>query len=296
VRRATAFVALAALAWAAWDTGADPARLLRGLPWLLDFVRRMLPPDLRVLPAALAGAITTVEIALLGTAVAAVLALPLGFVSARNVAAPPIFHTARVVLNFFRSVDTLVYALVFVAAVGLGPFPGVLAVIAYTTTSLAKLYSEAIEGIEPGPVDAVTATGATRLQVLRFGVLPQVLPLFLSYMLYRLETNIPADLSPDDRLPRGIDGPAGDGADGDGCRFRVIPASPAARLTRRNVVKSRRPGARSSGPRGAEILPSPAKTVETAATCLARRPWRHGCLVTGPWTQHRSSRSGSPRS
>ena len=95
-------------------------------------------------------------------------------------------------LNFFRSVDTLVYALVFVAAVGLGPFPGVLAVIAYTTTSLAKLYSEAIEGIERGPVDAITATGATRLQVLRFGVLPQVLPLFLSYVLYRLETNIRA--------------------------------------------------------------------------------------------------------
>jgi len=192
VRRAVAFVVLMALAWAAWDTGADPVRLIRGLPWLLEFVRRMMPPDLRVLPAAVAGAVTTVEIALLGTAVAAVLALPLGFVSARNVAAPPIFHAARAALNFLRSVDTLVYALVFVAAVGLGPFPGVLAVIAYTTTSLAKLYSEAIEGIERGPVDAITATGATRLQVLRFGVLPQVLPLFLSYVLYRLETNIRA--------------------------------------------------------------------------------------------------------
>ena len=192
MRRATALVVLIALLWAAWDTGADPARLIRGLPWLLDFLRRMVPPDLRVLPAALAGAVTTVEIALLGTAVAAVLALPLGFVSARNVAARPVFHAARAALNFLRSVDTLVYALVFVAAVGLGPFPGVLAVIAYTTTSLAKLYSEAIEGIDRGPVDAITATGATRLQVLRFGVLPQVLPLFLSYVLYRLETNIRA--------------------------------------------------------------------------------------------------------
>ena len=192
MRRAIAFVVLMALAWAAWDTGADPVRLIRGLPWLVDFVRRMVPPDLRVLPAAVAGAVTTVEIALLGTAIAAVLALPLGFVSARNVAAPPMFHVARAALNFLRSVDTLVYALVFVAAVGLGPFPGVLAVIAYTTTSLAKLYSEAIEGIERGPVDAITATGATRLQILRFGVLPQVLPLFLSYVLYRLETNIRA--------------------------------------------------------------------------------------------------------
>jgi phosphonate transport system permease protein len=192
MRRAAIFVGLVVFGWLVWDTGADPVRLARGVPWILDFLRRMLPPDLQVLPSALAGALITVEIALLGTAVAAALALPLGFLSARNVAPPPLFYPARAVLNLFRSVDTLVYALVFVAAVGLGPFPGVLAVVAYTTTSLAKLYSEAIEGIDPGPVDAVTATGATRLQVLRFGVLPQVLPLFLSYVLYRLETNIRA--------------------------------------------------------------------------------------------------------
>ena len=192
MKRAVWFVALVALGWSAWDTGADPIRFVRGLPWIFDILGRMLPPDLRVLPAALRGAVTTVEIALLGTAAAAVLALPLGVVSARNVAAPGLFYPARAVLNFFRSVDTLVYALIFVAAVGLGPFPGVLAVVAYTTTSLAKLYSEAIEGIDRGPVDAITATGATRLQILRFGVLPQVVPLFLSYVLYRLETNIRA--------------------------------------------------------------------------------------------------------
>jgi phosphonate transport system permease protein len=182
----------AALAAAAWDTGADPVRLLRGLPWMADFVRRMVPPDPAVLPAALGGALKTFEIALLGTALSAVLATPLGFLSARNVAPAALYHPVRAGLNFFRSIDTLVYALLFVAAVGLGPFPGVLAVLAYTTTSLAKLYSESIEGIDPGPVDAITATGATRLQVLRFGVLPQVLPLFLSYILYRLETNVRA--------------------------------------------------------------------------------------------------------
>jgi phosphonate transport system permease protein len=192
MRRAALFVGLVIFGWLLWDTGADPVRFVRGVPWILEFLRRMLPPDVQVLPSALAGALITVEIALLGTAVAATLALPLGFVSARNVAPPRVFYPARAVLNLFRSVDTLVYALIFVAAVGLGPFPGVLAVVAYTTTSLAKLYSEAIEGIDPGPVDAVTATGATRLQILRYGVLPQVLPLFLSYVLYRLETNIRA--------------------------------------------------------------------------------------------------------
>jgi phosphonate transport system permease protein len=184
--------AAAALAWAAWDTGADPIRLVRGTPWMVDFVRRSVPPDFRVLGPALEGAYKTFEIALLGTAAAAVLAVPLGFLSARNVSPPSVFYPARAALNFLRSVDTLVYALLFVAAVGLGPFPGVLAVVAYTTTSLAKLYSETIEGIDRGPVDAITATGATRLQVLRFGVVPQVLPLFLSFILYRLESNIRA--------------------------------------------------------------------------------------------------------
>ena len=192
MKRAAWLGAAALLVAIAWDTDASPARLVRGLPWMWDFVRRMLPPDLTVLPAALRGAVGTIEIALLGTVLAAALAVPLGFLSARNVAPPGVYYAVRTALNFFRSIDTLVYALLFVAAVGLGPFPGVLAVVAYTTTSLAKLYSETIEGIEPGPVDAIRATGATRLQVLRFGVLPQVLPLFLSYVLYRFESNVRA--------------------------------------------------------------------------------------------------------
>jgi phosphonate transport system permease protein len=192
MRRAAWLAGALVLVVVAWDIGADPVRLARGVPWMWGFVRRMVPPDLAVLPAALAGALTTVEIALLGTALAAALAVPLGFLSARNVAPPAVYYAMRAALNFFRSIDTLVYALLFVAAVGLGPFPGMLAVLAYTTTSLAKLYSETIEGIEPGPVDAIRATGATRRQVLRFGVLPQVLPLFLSYVLYRFESNVRA--------------------------------------------------------------------------------------------------------
>jgi phosphonate transport system permease protein len=192
VKRAAWLGAVALLGVIAWHIEANPARLVRGAPWMWDFVRRMVPPDLRVLPSALVGAVATIEIALLGTGLAAALAVPLGFLSARNVAPPTLYYGVRTALNFFRSIDTLVYALLFVAAVGLGPFPGMLAVVAYTTTSLAKLYSETIEGIEPGPVDAIRATGATRLQVLRFGILPQVLPLFLSYVLYRFESNVRA--------------------------------------------------------------------------------------------------------
>src|SRR5262249_56754936 len=106
--KATYFVALLVLAWLVWDTGADRVRLARGMPWILDFVRRMMPPDLRVLPAALAGALKTVEIALLGTAVAAVLALPLGFLSARNVAPRAVFYPARAVLHSFLHPHPLV--------------------------------------------------------------------------------------------------------------------------------------------------------------------------------------------
>lgn len=178
--------------WSAAATELSAGRLVEGSPYMLDFLRRMVPPDLSVLPHALTGAMQTFQIAVVGTGIAALLALPLGFAAARNVAPPWLFYGARSILNVFRAVDTLVYALFFVAAVGLGPFPGVLAVVAYTATVLAKLYSEAIEAIDPGPVEAVEAAGATRLQVLRWGVLPQLVPQFLSFTLYRFETNIRA--------------------------------------------------------------------------------------------------------
>ena len=185
-------VIVALFLWSAWATEVSLARTVEGIPFVLDFLRRMLPPDLSVLGHALRGAGQTLQIAIVGTAIAAVLALPVGFLAARNVSPPWLFYGARSVLNLFRAIDTLVYALIFVAAVGLGPFPGVLAVVAYTATVLAKLYSEAIESIDPGPVEAVAATGATRLQLLRWGVLPQLVPQFLSFTPYRFETNIRA--------------------------------------------------------------------------------------------------------
>ena len=159
-----------------------------------------------------------------------------------------LFYWARSLLNAFRAVDTLVYALFFVAAVGLGPFPGVLAVMVYTATVLAKLYSEAIEAIEPGPVEAVRATGATTLQVLRWGVLPQLVPQFLSFTLYRFETNIRAAAVLGFvgaggigfyiqtylrllELSRGGDGAARADRAGDDRGLRVLPAPRPPRLT-----------------------------------------------------------------
>lgn len=191
--RRAGWLAIAALfVWSAWATEVSLERGIEGIPFVLEFLRRMVPPDPSVLGHALRGAAQTLQIALVGTGIAALLALPLGFLAARNVSPPWLFYVARALLNVFRAVDTLVYALIFVAAVGLGPFPGVLAVVAYTATVLAKLYSEAVEAIDPGPVEAVAATGATRLQLLRWGVLPQLIPQFLSFTLYRFETNIRA--------------------------------------------------------------------------------------------------------
>lgn len=182
----------AALIWSVRATEVSLGRLIEGAPFMADFLRRMLPPDPSVLGQALRGALQTVQIALLGTAVAAVLALPVAFAAARNTAPGWVFYWTRGVLNVLRAVDTLVYALFFVAAVGLGPFPGVLAVVIYTATVLAKLFSEAIEAMDRGALEAVEAVGATRLQVLRWGVLPQLVPQFLSFILYRFETNIRA--------------------------------------------------------------------------------------------------------
>ena len=182
----------AVFVWSARATEVSGRRMLEGLPFMADFLRRMMPPDPSVIGHALTGAVQTIQIAIVGTAVASVLALPLGFAAARNAAPAWLYYTARPALNALRAVDTLVYALLFVAAVGLGPFPGVLAVVAYTATVLAKLYSEAIEAIDPGPLEAVRATGARPLQILRWGVLPQLVPQFLSFTLYRFETNIRA--------------------------------------------------------------------------------------------------------
>jgi phosphonate transport system permease protein len=167
-------------------------RVVEGVPFMVDFLRRMLPPDLSVLGQAMRGALQTLQIAVVGTGVGAALALPVAFAAARNTAPRWTFYWTRSGLNIFRAVDPLVYALFFVAAVGLGPFPGVLAVVVYTATVLGKLYSEAIEAMDPGPVEAIEAVGATRLQVLRWGVLVQLAPQFLSFTLYRFETNIRA--------------------------------------------------------------------------------------------------------
>ena len=131
----------------------------------------------------------TVQMALWGTALAIVIAIPLGLAAARNITPIWIQQPVRRFLDVLRSVPDLVVGAIFVVAVGLGPFAGVMALAVNTGGVLGKLFSEAVEAIDRGPVEGVRATGAAPLQEVVWGVLPQVAPLWTSYALYRFESN-----------------------------------------------------------------------------------------------------------
>lgn len=169
----------------------SPVRIWQGLGQLGTVVRMMLPPSTGGHLATYTEALgQTLAIALLGTVAAAVLAMPFGFLAARNVVANRIVHVlARRSLDTVRSVDVLIWALIWVGVVGLGPFAGALAIACADFGALAKLMSETIEGTPPMAADGVRASGGSRLQVLRYGVLPQVLPVFASQLLYFFESN-----------------------------------------------------------------------------------------------------------
>ena len=192
IRRATCWIAFAALvAFALWRIDADPLRLWNGLAKLGFLVTLMIPPSTGgTFADFVAGLLETLAMAFLGTFVAAVLAVPLGFLGASNVVARRVFRfVLRRGFDGLRAVDQLILALIFVAAVGMGPFAGVLAIAASDIGVLAKLYAEAIENIDRRPVEGLRAAGAGRLATLRFGILPQVLPIFLSNALYLFESN-----------------------------------------------------------------------------------------------------------
>ena len=131
----------------------------------------------------------TIQIAMWGTALAVVIAVPFGLACARNVSPPWLQQPLRLLMNLLRSIPDLVVGTLFIVAVGLGPFAGVMAIALNTGGVLAKLFSEAVEATDRGPVEGVRATGANRLQEVVWGIIPQVAPLWTSYALYRFESN-----------------------------------------------------------------------------------------------------------
>ncbi len=190
--------AIAALVLASYVAGlieldVTPMRIFAGLGRLANVVTLMMPPwppTSTHIPTYLGALGQTLAIAFLGTSLAGVFALPLGFLAARNVVAGRVLHfLTRRALDAVRSVDTLIWALIWINVVGLGPFAGALAIACTDLAGLAKLMSEAIETAEEGPIEAVLAAGGSWLAVIRFGILPQVLPVFASQALFFFESN-----------------------------------------------------------------------------------------------------------
>jgi phosphonate transport system permease protein len=168
-------------------------KIITGLGNLGTFVVLMLPPD----PGSAARALIfvkalfeTIAIAFLGTILAAIFAFPLGFIAARNVVANRVVHFfARRSLDTVRGVDALIWALIWVNVVGLGPFAGMLAIMTSDLGAFGKLYSEAIEAADRKPVEGVTSSGGGKFHEIRFGLIPQVLPVIASQVLYYIESN-----------------------------------------------------------------------------------------------------------
>jgi phosphonate transport system permease protein len=183
-------VAIALLA-GSWR-GADmrPLDLVRDSANMAKYASDFFPPNFSQWRLYLQEMIITVQIALWGTVLAVVFAVPLGLLSSANIAPLWVRQPIRRLMDAARAINEMVFAMLFIVAVGLGPFAGVLALFVHTTGVLAKLFSEAVESIDPQPVEGIRATGASALEEIVYGVLPQVLPLWISYSLYRLESNV----------------------------------------------------------------------------------------------------------
>ena len=173
------------------DLDFSPARLLSGLHQLGWITLMMIPPDPgSSLPAYLVALGETLSIALLGTTIAAVFALPVSLLAAKNIVPSNIFRfPVRRFLDSIRGVDTLIWALVWINVVGLGPFAGVLAIAVSDFGAFGKLFSEAIEAADSKQVEGVRASGGNALHEIRFGLMPQVLPVIAGQVLYFIESN-----------------------------------------------------------------------------------------------------------
>src|ERR1700689_1667822 len=174
---------------------ARPQDLITGIHGMADLIWRAMPPDFSKLPAAAWPTLQTVDIALFGTLVGIIIAIPLALLAAANMTPSRYaYYAARAIIGFTRAVPDLVWALLFVTAVGLGPFPGGLALGGHSVGMLGRLFAETIEQMEMGPVEALTLTGAGRLQVLSHAVVPGVLPSLLGIGLFRFDENLRSSL------------------------------------------------------------------------------------------------------
>jgi len=178
------------LIWS-WE-GADmrPFDLITYSENMGTFAKEFFPPNFYDWRVYLEEMVITVHIAIWGTLLAVICGIPCGLLSSENIVPSWVYQPMRRLMDAFRAINEMVFAMLFIVAVGLGPFAGVMALWVHTTGVLAKLFAEAVEAIDPRPVEGVRATGANPLEEILYGVIPQVLPLWISYSLYRFESNV----------------------------------------------------------------------------------------------------------
>jgi phosphonate transport system permease protein len=167
-----------------------PAELFRDSDNMNQYAAEFFPPDFRQWRMYVEEMVITLQIALWGTALAVVTAVPLALLASSNIVPWWVYQPVRRLMDSFRAINEMVFAMLFVVAVGLGPFAGVLALWIHTAGILAKLFSEAVEAIDPQPVEGIRSTGASAMHEIVYGVIPQVMPLWISFTLYRFESNV----------------------------------------------------------------------------------------------------------
>jgi phosphonate transport system permease protein len=178
------------LAWAWHGVGGELGGFGESLPRIAEFLGRMLPPDPSVTGTVIDATLETVQIALLGTALSAVASLVLGLLAAANLTPAWVHQPIKSLLGLIRGIPVILLALIFVAAIGLGPLPGVLTIAVHATGMLAKFYAEAFENADPAPLEALESAGASWAQKIRFAAFPQVAPDLARDTLFRFELNL----------------------------------------------------------------------------------------------------------
>jgi phosphonate transport system permease protein len=179
--------------WAVVGLGPDFARILANIHKAPKILSEFWPPDLGFAPRTLDGIVETFQMAVLATAIGSLIALPVAFLASR-ISAPngAVLWLDRSILSVVRSVPDILYAIIFVSVMSIGPLPGILALSFFNVGIIAKLLSETIDGVDPGPIEAARASGANHTQTVWSAVMPQVLPNYVAYALYTFELNIRA--------------------------------------------------------------------------------------------------------
>ena len=176
--------------WSSRGSDFELKKLIDGLPAMAEFFSRMVPPDMSVAQTVLKSTVETIQIALFGTFLSAIISFFAGILAAENITPSYINRPAKWLLAMLRGIPVILLALLFVSTVGLGPFPGVLAIALHSTGMLGKFYSEAMENAKIGPIEALESAGANFIQKIRFGILSQAAPDLARDTLFRFELNL----------------------------------------------------------------------------------------------------------